>query len=461
MKNINDMTPLAIDLPEDILRSKWCGDFKRCDRLIDIYLDNPKVPECVKERLRLEKLIIKSMPKEFVYSEDEALRMLTERIPDMTQEEFEKLLDTSAIEWIYVNGGIHCHEDFIDTLIKVHPDMAKRAGEPDAAESPARIALNENIKAMKADGESTWHIRMKAFISPKDEAVSEGEILRVHIPVPKNAMNMRNIKILSVSHENAVVGDENDPQRTVYFEAPAAKGERFEVEYEYDSFVKYTDLMKKENLELASEAAQKSAFDTKELYPHIRFTPFIRALCDELKGDESNPILIARNFYDYCTTKVTYSYMREYFTMTEIPDYCGLGLKGDCGVQALLFITLCRCAGIPARWQSGLYVNPHDVGCHDWAQFYIEPFGWLFADCSFGGSAFRAGVYERHDYYFGNLDPFRMAANSEYQAALKPEKKYLRIDPYDNQRGEIECTDRGLSRDEAESGWEITEIYKK
>ena len=100
--------------------------------------------------------------------------------------------------------------------------------------------------------------------------------------------------------------------------------------------------------------------------------------------------------------------MREYFTLPDsIPDYYAAGLRGDCGVQALLFITLCRCAGIPARWQSGLFVTPYAQGCHDWAQFYVAPYGWLFADCSFGGSAWRAGNAERHAFYFGNLDPFR------------------------------------------------------
>ena len=43
---------------------------------------------------------------------------------------------------------------------------------------------------------------------------------------------------------------------------------------------------------------------------------------------------VARRFYDYCTTVVTYSYMREYFTITQIPEYAGLNQKGDCGVQA-------------------------------------------------------------------------------------------------------------------------------
>ena len=35
--------------------------------------------------------------------------------------------------------------------------------------------------------------------------------------------------------------------------------------------------------------------------------------------------------------------------------------------MALTFITMCRIAGVPARWQSGLYVAPDSVGSHDWA----------------------------------------------------------------------------------------------
>ncbi len=110
--------------------------------------------------------------------------------------------------------------------------------------------------------------------------------------------------------------------------------------------------------------------------------------------------------------------MREYFTILQIPEYAVLNQKGDCGVQALLFITRCRCAGIPARWQSGLFVTPYSQGCHDWAQFYIAPYGWLFADPSFGGSGYRSGNLEKQEHYFGNLDPWRMVANSEFKKAL-------------------------------------------
>ena len=50
--------------------------------------------------------------------------------------------------------------------------------------------------------------------------------------------------------------------------------------------------------------------------------------------------------------------------------------------MALTFITLCRIAGIPARWESGFAVAPGDAGCHDWARFYVAPKGWMYADCS-------------------------------------------------------------------------------
>ena len=59
--------------------------------------------------------------------------------------------------------------------------------------------------------------------------------------------------------------------------------------------------------------------------------------------------------------------------------------------MALTFITLCRIAGIPARWESGFAVAPGDAGCHDWARFYVAPKGWMYADCSYGASMARRG----------------------------------------------------------------------
>ena len=50
----------------------------------------------------------------------------------------------------------------------------------------------------------------------------------------------------------------------------------------------------------------------------------------------------------------------------------------------MVFVTLCRAAGVPARWQSGWQTKPGDWNMHDWSEFYVEPWGWLPADASYG-----------------------------------------------------------------------------
>jgi transglutaminase-like putative cysteine protease len=126
--------------------------------------------------------------------------------------------------------------------------------------------------------------------------------------------------------------------------------------------------------------------------------------------------------------------------------------------MALLFITLCRCSGIPAGWQSGLITRPDFCGAHDWATFYIAPFGWLYADPSFGTGAVRQKNEERRLFYFGNLDPFRMVANTQFQTDFTNPKDFWRADPYDNQSGEIETLHHGLPYFEFDSFREVIEF---
>lgn len=113
-------------------------------------------------------------------------------------------------------------------------------------------------------------------------------------------------------------------------------------------------------------------------------------------------------------------------------------------MQTLLFITLCRCAGVPAKWESGWAAEPGFCGAHDWARFYVEPYGWLYADVSYGGDAASLGNEDRRQFYFGNLDPFRMSTNTAFQADFDVPKEGFRADPYDNQVGEMEVNGRGL-----------------
>ena len=67
-----------------------------------------------------------------------------------------------------------------------------------------------------------------------------------------------------------------------------------------------------------------------------------------------------------------------------------------------------------------------------------------FAPASVGGGALREGDEQLCDYYFGNLDIFRMVCATDVQQPFSPTKTYLRDDPYDNQSGEAEYEDAPL-----------------
>ena len=448
---------LSVGLPEDILKKKWAGDFKGALDLIEARLADPRVPLSLKEGLKMEKIILERLPHEYPIPRAQAIEKVRERIPDFTEEEFDRLELENKLDYIYVLGEKMYFRRFVNTLLKVNPDLAARAG---IAPNKWPNQLDEIIARMKKKGEITCHVRMKHTVYIEDEAFVPGETYTVHIPIPMPAAQIHNIRLLT-RDKNMIVAPENQAQRTVCFKEKLTENKRFSVEYEYDNVCRYVDPMESGDV-IYPEADPVKPADTEELLPHIAFTPFMRALAKELAGDETDPVRIARRFYDYCTTKVTYTFVRSYLTIENGSEYAAINQKGDCGIQSLCFITLCRIAGIPARWQAGLEMSPpSSVGNHDWAQFYAGERGWVFCDCSYGGGAWRNGNYERWNFYFGNLEPWRMVSNADYQADFYPPKQHTRIDPYDNQCGEVETETRGLTGFECDCEYDLIELTER
>lgn len=435
---------LNVGLPEDIARRKQYGDFEGALRLIDLRLKN-EIPEALRQCLIVERELIRRLEDDYPYSFEEAMAIIHKDIPDFTEAEFRALVDAYKIDWIYVRGQERYFDRFYETLLRVNADFAARAnvkrGHIDGEdESDAREEgmLDRVIRIMKEKGSFSCRLRICATVKIKDEAFEKGKKVRVHIPVVADARQIKDIVIHKTSPEASFIAPPDAAQRTVCFEEVMWENHEFMVEYSYDNIVHYVDP------DSALVAAEQPDFFTGEQDPHIVFTPYMKALAKELTAHTENPLEKARAIYDFITLHVKYSYMREYFGLESIAENCARNFRGDCGVQTLLFITLCRLCGVPAKWQSGLNSSPESIGPHDWAEFYVAPYGWMFADPSFGGGAHRAGAEHRRRFYFGNLDPYRMVANREFQAAFTLDKAHWRCDPYDNQTGEIEYEDRGL-----------------
>ena len=439
---------LNIGLPEDILRRKMHGDFEGAIRLIDRRLDDESTPQALRSCLIVQREIISRVEMDYPYTKEDAIAIIREHIPNFEETEFDERMDNGRIRWIYVNGEVRIFNRFFQSMVKADPPFAARAG---VTLPGVESTVNKNVKGlidrtiekMKENGSMTNRIRIRATMKVKDEAFEKGMFIRAHLPIPAQCEQQSEIVIEKMYPENGQIAPIDAPQRTICWEETMEENHEFMVEYSYLHKAVFHDT---EHMGPSNE--NQPDFYTQEEAPHIVFTPYIKELVKTLTEGVTDPLEKARIFYDFITLNMKYTFMPAYFGLENIAETCARSYTGDCGVFALLFITLCRCAGIPACWQSGLTAEPDFCGGHDWARFYVAPHGWMFADTSYGTGAVRLEKEERRKFYFGNLDPFRMVANSEFMAPFTVDKDHWRADPYDNQIGEMETTDRGLCYDE-------------
>ncbi len=436
---------LNVGLPEDILRRKLHGDFDGAIRLIDQRLQRTDLPDELRWCMMAQKEMMLRTPPDYPYTREEAIGRVRAHIPDFSEEEFDQRVDACKIGWIYINGEMRFFNRFFETMCKAEPAFAKRAGivtagvESASKGSKTEGRLDRVMRIMKEQGSMSNKIRIRASVKLKDEHFVPGMFMRAHLPIPCACEQQSQITIEAMYPENGHVAPEDALQRTICWEENMAENHEFWVEYSYIHKATYHDVSK-----IVPDPVQPD-FCTEEEGPHIVFTPYIKALVKNLTDGLTDPLEKARRFYDFISLNMKYTFMPAYFVLENIAETCARNFTGDCGVFALLFLTLCRCAGIPAQWQSGLTAEPDFIGGHDWVRFYIAPYGWLYADTSYGTGAVRAENEERRKFYFGNLDAYRMVANNAFQAPFTMDKVHWRGDPYDNQLGEMETTDHGFN----------------
>lgn len=446
--NLNEnLRWLGVGLSDKILRCKARGDFDGAKCLIDARLAEKNVPESFRRGLLAEKELLRRLPSDYPLTRNEALSCVREHIPDFSAEEFTCLEEDGRIDWIYCQGEKRYFRKFFETLCKTDGAFAARTDLPQKQDGGE--LRDETIRKMKERGGLSARFRCRVRMRIRDSVFRPGMRLRVYLPIPCVCENQSEIRIERVTPPPTAISPESAPQRVVFWEEIMAENHPFSVEFSFVQTARYV------NLDNAVPDLWQPSFDTEEVAPHVLFTPTICALERDLSAGADNPLEKAGRFYEFITQNVHYSYMREYFCIENIPEYCARNLAGDCGVQALLFVALCRRAGIPARMQGGWRAEPTLCSSHDWAQFYVAPFGWLYADPSFGGAAYRSGATERWRHYFGNLDPHRMVSNTRFQAQFNMPEDFWRADPYDNQAGEAETEERGLCDGEFDATREI------
>lgn len=426
------------------------GKFKEASQALDDALTNPSLMASDRKTLEFERDRVDRIRKDYPLTQGRLFEILQQSVKDLTRAEFDRWVAEGRFDSRVIDGATYFMGSSRSNLFFRYPDLnARRINAPDESQFEASTLLAVTTITQAAQQAKKPYVLSKRFkntmtVTLKADAVPAGETVKAWLPIPRSFPHQQGFTILSSSSPVKSVDGEESPIRSAYFEQTMRVGEpmKFSIEYEYAGYGVWFD-PKPEAVRPYQPKDPAVVRYTKE-GAHVVFTERIKKLSNDLAGKEPNPLLKAKRFYDWISETIKYSYAIEYSTIRNISEYCAQKGYGDCGQAALLFITLCRYNGIPARWQSGWLTIPGGKTIHDWTEIYIMPYGWIPVDPYMGVFAMQyfSGPTEQRkmirDFYFGGLDQYRIAANSDHNQELNPPKKSFRSDNVDFQRGELE-----------------------
>ncbi len=384
--------------------------------------------------------------RDFPYTMEDGLQLLQERNPQLTADDMRRLANEKLIETKIIDGQERMYRKSPRNLPLL---MVPRDGSKvlrGASASASRQAYADTIiKASRSElSQGARHkIHYKMWIDVPYIDDLKGDTLRVWMPIPKNSWRQNRLSVTTNIDKAQIYGDEPGTYHTgIYMQRPVNTGEnsRFEIDVEYVARGVYFDpdsIMA--NIKPYVHNDEYERYTQLEL-PHIID---MGEIARKIVGNENNPFKQSEMVYEHIVTHYPWAGAREYSTIECIPQYVVDRGYGDCGQVALLYISLMRSLGVPARWESGWMLVPGEVGIHDWAEVYFEGVGWVPVDVSFGRYANSTDSAIRNFYSTG-IDAYRMAANSGICGELGVAKRFVRSETVDQQVGEVECSKGNL-----------------
>lgn len=403
--------------------------------------------------------------RDFGLQEQEIKRQLQKYFPHLDSVQLQKWESSEKLEVRRINGEKRYFTNAVPNLFRLDDKarLFKEKVDGPTVDSLDLFCLDHTqkvIAATKNSGEITSpvKVRLSYVIDVDMNVVPDGKTIRCWLPFPREGnARQKKVRLVSSEPENAVIADNSNLQRSVYLERKAKKDEPtfFRVEFEVETLAQYFDLMPEQIKSYNTQSELYKAF-TAQRPPQIVFTPEIRKLAERILAGETNPLLKVRKLYNWINDSVRWASALEYSTFINIPHYVLSTRHGDCGMQTLLFMTLARSQGIPVKWQSGWMLHPREVNLHDWCEVYYEGIGWVPLDQSFG---LQNSTDEKvRNFYQTGIDAYRLIVNDDFSQPLSPTKKFMRSEPYDFQRGELEWEGGNLYFDKW--NWHMEASYK-
>jgi transglutaminase-like putative cysteine protease len=451
--------PEAAGTPTDRLEQE--GHFKEAAAALKQALQNKTLGPVERKNLEFDLDRLDRIKKDFSFTKESLGEELDQHVKYFTAEEYDRWIEEGRFDSREIDGKRYYVGTSVNNLFFRYPELASRRLPPkdsaavDRAFWESCVAIKEATKTKKTPYVLPKRFDVTMTVTAKENAAPNGEIIRAWLPVPREYPFQNGFEMIGSTPQFKHLDDTQSPIRSVFLEQPAQKGKptEFSVHYSYTMYGVCFDPQATEVRPCDPQDPALKEFIAEA--PHVVFTPELRALSRQIVGGETNPCVVAKKCFDWIADNIKYSYAIEYSTIRNISDYCRTKSYGDCGQEAMLFITLCRLNGVPARWETGWHTFPKAKDIHDWSEIYLAPYGWMPVDPYMGVHAMRYATTlspeqrrELRDFYFGGLDQYRMIANGNHCQTLNPPKQSLRSDNVDFQRGELEWGEHNIYFDQ-------------
>jgi len=431
-------------IPTPIQEKIDSGEFTKAQQLIKQFLDDDTLSASEKEILSFESERFERIKKDFTKTGSQVLAELEKMLPEFSFGDLTRFEVDKSLEMKIIDGEKRYFKNAAANLFRINKKLKKlkeeRFGTPidKLTEFKKKLAAgitNESITNGNKYIDSQT-IKINYTLTVKPNVVPAGEIIRCWLPYPKeNHPRQQRLKLIGTSEEKFILAPDSVLQRTIYMEKKAEKDSAtvFSIECEFTTFAEYNDIFSK-SASIPDDAKLNEYL--AERPPHIVFTDELKALSKKIIGDETLPLEKVKKIFTWIHENIPWASALEYSTIPNISEYCLENLHGDCGIKTLLFMALCRYNGIPAKWQSGWMLHPVEVNLHDWCEIFVEPFGWVPVDQSFG--LINSENEKEKYFYLGSTDAYHLIINDDYSQPLFPVKIFPRSETVDFQRGEVE-----------------------
>jgi hypothetical protein len=430
----------------DINQEIEAGNFTKAQQLIAVQISEQNLSAKQKYELQFQSELLDRIRQDFNRDEKYVRDALSKYYPNLTDQQLREWERSNELEMKIIDGQKKYFWNAVLNLFRANPEARRRKIEIDGThesklDSFLQSYLPKVVNTVKTQGKTRVmpvKLKLTYTLTVDANAVPAGEIVRAWLPFPRSDRErLTDVELINTSEKNFIISPKYYVHQSLYMEKKSQKDKPtvFEMSVSYTGFNEWQDL-NQAAISVYNKSGSLYKMFTAEREPHIVFTPEIKALSDEIILDETDPLLKAKLIYKWIGKNIPWTRALEYSTIPNISMYCASNMRGDCGIKSLLFITLCRYNGVPAKWQSGWFLYPVGINLHDWAEVYFEGVGWVPVDPDFNDQDIEDN--NAREFFFGGADAYRFIVNNDFSGDFFPAKIHPRSETVDFQRGEVE-----------------------